>query len=92
MMNRRTLFKGFAATAAGLLVPEPTRGVIYGDSANAVTVVIPGEALRVGSIDGVPVAPGERWLLVGHSSSKLNGVWSVRAGSWERPKDQGREC
>jgi hypothetical protein len=28
-MNRRTLFKGFAATAAGLLVPEPVRAYSF---------------------------------------------------------------
>jgi hypothetical protein len=28
-MNRRTLFKGFAATATGVLVPEPVRAYSF---------------------------------------------------------------
>jgi hypothetical protein len=45
-MNRRTLFKSFAATAAGLLVPEPVRAYSFvgGWAATSVSVSFPSSA------------------------------------------------
>lgn len=44
------------------------------------SVVLPGPAM----IDGVPVRAARGYLLVGHQSAQLNGVWEARGGAWLR--------
>jgi len=40
-----------------------------------------------GLVDGITVAEGDRVLLTNQTDPVENGIWIVRAGSWERPQD-----
>jgi hypothetical protein len=40
-----------------------------------------------GLVDGVTVAEGDRVLLTNQTDPIENGIWIVRAGTWERPQD-----
>jgi len=39
------------------------------------------------TVDGIALADGDRVLLITQTTPAENGIWIVRAGSWERPVD-----
>ncbi len=39
------------------------------------------------TVDGISLADGDRVLLINQTTASENGIWIVRAGSWERPVD-----
>jgi hypothetical protein len=76
--------RSFLALASGLLVPEPEPVRAYsfvGGWAQRVAH-LSGNATQ--TIDGVPLVPGARISIYLDHGHRLNGVWTVGVGSWER--------